>query len=54
MFLSSKIISPVDALFTPLIVINKVDLPAPFEPIKVTISPLFTFTSTPLNAWIFP
>ena len=31
---SSNKISPVEALLTPLIVINKVDLPAPLEPIK--------------------
>ena len=42
------------ALLTPLMVINKVDLPAPFEPIRETISPSLTSMSTPLRACIFP
>ena len=43
----SKMISPVRARGLPQIVIIKVDLPAPLAPISVTISPLFTSTSTP-------
>jgi hypothetical protein len=31
-----------------------VDLPAPFEPISVTISPSFTSMEIPLSAWIVP
>ena len=43
-------ISPEAALLTPLTVISRVDLPAPLEPIRATISPLLTFIFTPLKA----
>ena len=36
------------------IVRSVVDLPAPFEPIRVTISPSRTSIVTPLRAWIAP
>ena len=29
-------------------------LPAPFEPIRVTISPWLTWSVTPLSAWMLP
>ncbi len=38
----------------PLIVRNVVDLPAPFDPIRVTISPASTISDTPLRAWMLP
>ena len=38
----------------PQMVIIRVDLPAPLEPIRVTISPSLTSRSTPRSAWILP
>ena len=38
----------------PEIVCRVVVLPAPFEPIRVTISPWLTWSVTPLSAWILP
>ena len=49
-----NVISPDLGLINPEIVRSVVDLPAPFEPIKVTISPLLTVTETSLTAIIFP
>ena len=39
---------------SPLIERSVVDLPAPFAPIKVTISPSRTWSEIPLSAWIVP
>ena len=39
---------------SPLIARSSVDLPAPFEPISVTISPARTSNETPRSAWIAP
>ena len=49
-----NVISPDLGLINPEIVRNVVDLPAPFEPIKVTISPSLTVTYTSLTATILP
>ena len=38
----------------PLIERSVVDLPAPFAPISVTISPSRTSSEMPLSAWIVP
>ena len=38
----------------PLIERSVVDLPAPFAPISVTISPSRTSSETPFSAWIEP
>ena len=38
----------------PEIVRSVVDLPAPFEPMRVTISPSSTLSVTPRRAWIAP
>ena len=38
----------------PEIVRSVVDLPAPFEPMRVTISPSSTVSETPRRAWIAP
>ena len=54
MSLPSNMILPRRARGAPKIVIIVVDLPAPFAPINVTISPLLTSISTPLSAWILP
>jgi hypothetical protein len=50
----SNSIFPADGLTSPEIAFNVVDLPAPFAPISVTISPSFTVSETPLSAWIDP
>ena len=49
-----NVISPDLGLINPEIVRNVVDLPAPFEPIKVTISPSLTVTEISLTAMILP
>jgi hypothetical protein len=45
---------PVPGRFNPLIDRNVVDFPAPFAPIRVTISPSWTSSDTPLSASIDP
>jgi len=50
----SKWIEPCRGRFSPLIARRVVDLPAPFAPISVTISPVPTRRVTPLSAWIAP
>ena len=40
--------------FSPLIERSVVDLPAPFAPISVTISPSRTSSEIPFSAWIEP
>ena len=47
-------ISPWRGLSRPEIVRRVVDLPAPFEPMRVTISPSSTVIETPRRAWIAP
>jgi hypothetical protein len=49
-----KMIRPSRGWLRPLIERSVVDLPAPFAPIRVTISPAFTSSETPLSAWIVP
>ncbi len=49
-----KRIFPCRGRLRPLIARKVVDLPAPFAPISVTISPGFTCSETPFNAWIAP
>ena len=50
----SNTIEPSRARGLPKIVIIRVDLPAPFAPISVTISPSATSMSTPFSATILP
>ena len=50
----SKRIEPCRGRLRPLIARSVVDLPAPFAPISVTISPAPTRSDTPLSAWIAP
>ena len=50
----SNQISPSRGRRSPLIVLSVVDLPAPFEPISVTISPSSIVIEMPLRAWILP
>jgi hypothetical protein len=50
----SKRIDPLAARGFPQIVIKRVDLPAPLAPIRVTISPSPTSTSTPRSASMLP
>jgi hypothetical protein len=50
----SNSIWPERARGLPKIVIISVDLPAPLAPIRATISPSPTSTSTPLSAAIWP
>jgi len=50
----SKMTLPLRALSRPLIVFSVVVLPAPFEPMRVTISARWTCRLTPLSAWIWP
>jgi hypothetical protein len=50
----SKWIEPCRGRLSPLIARSVVDLPAPFAPISVTISPVPTRSDTPLSAWIAP
>ena len=47
-------IVPLRGWLSPLIERSVVDLPAPFAPISVTISPSLTVSETPLSAWIAP
>ena len=47
-------IVPVRGWLSPLIERSVVDLPAPFAPISVTISPSRTSSEMPLSAWIEP
>ena len=49
-----KTMVPERGWLRPLIERSVVDFPAPFEPIKVTISPSCTVSETPLSAWIEP
>ena len=46
----SKVMVPARARGVPQMVIISVDLPAPFEPMRVAISPFFTSRSMPLKA----
>jgi hypothetical protein len=50
----AKAIEPSRARGLPQIVIISVDLPAPFAPIRATISPSPTSMSTPRNAAMLP
>lgn len=50
----SKETSPFFGFNNPEIVFNNVLFPAPFAPIKVTISPSFISRETPFRAWILP
>ena len=50
----SKVMEPVRGLSKPATVLSVVDLPAPFAPMSVTISPSFTSNETPLTAWMEP
>ena len=45
---------PLLALRMPATVLSVVDLPAPFAPMRVTISPLSTSKETPFTAWMLP
>ena len=54
MSLPWNVIEPWRGWTSPLIVRRVVDLPAPFEPIRVTISLSRTSIVTPLRAWIAP
>ena len=47
-------IVPLRGWFRPLIERSVVDLPAPFAPINVTISPSRTVMEIPFSAWIAP
>jgi hypothetical protein len=47
-------IVPSRGWFSPLIERSVVDLPAPFEPMSVTISPSRTSIEIPFSAWIVP
>ena len=49
-----KRMRPRRGLLRPLIERSVVDLPAPFAPISVTISPCLTSSEMPLSAWIEP
>jgi len=48
--ISSKYIEPVRGLIRPEIVLSRVDFPAPFAPINVTISPFLTSSETENSA----
>ena len=50
----AKAIVPCRGFSRPTIVFSVVDLPAPFAPISVTISPSNTSSVIPLIAWIAP
>jgi hypothetical protein len=50
----AKVMRPSRARGLPKIVIISVDLPAPFAPIKATISPSSTSRSMPLSAAMWP
>ena len=52
--LPSKRIVPSRGGVSPEIERSVVDLPAPFEPISVTISPSLTSRDTPFSAWMLP
>ena len=52
--LPSKLIKPLRGLSRPETVFSVVDLPAPFAPISVTISPSLTSKEMPLMAWMLP
>ncbi len=54
MSLPFRVTLPCRARWMPLMVRRVVDLPAPLEPIRVTISPLPTSMVTPLRAWMLP
>ena len=49
-----NVIEPVRERRRPERVLSVVDLPAPFAPIRATISPSFTSKEMPLIAWIAP
>ncbi len=50
----AKVIFPARGAMIPLIVRSVVVLPAPFEPIRVTISPSCTSSEMPLSASMRP
>ena len=50
----SKRIRPSRGRLSPLMARSVDDLPAPFAPISVTISPAPTRSETPFSAWIAP
>ena len=47
-------IAPWRGRLRPLIARSVVDFPAPFAPMRVTISPWPTVSETPFSAWIAP
>ena len=52
--LPRSVIVPCRGRSWPEIVRSVVDLPAPFDPMRVTISPSSTLSVTPRRAWIAP
>ena len=50
----SKVMEPLAAFSSPVMVRSVVVLPAPFAPISETISPSFTVIETPFSAWTAP
>ena len=54
MFCPRKVMLPVFGFRRPEIVRSVVDLPAPFAPMSVTISPSLTSRLMPLSAWMAP
>ncbi len=54
MSLPSNVIFPDLACISPEIVRSVVDLPAPFEPISVTMAPSGTFIVRPFTAAMLP
>ncbi len=54
MSLPSKVTLPSRGALSDAIERSVVDLPAPLEPISVTISPSSTVSDTPLSASIWP
>jgi hypothetical protein len=49
-----NLIDPVRGFVSPEIDRSVVDLPAPFAPMSVTISPSSTVREIPLRAWMLP
>ena len=54
MFSPQNSMEPVRERSRPEMVCNVVDLPAPFAPMRVTISPSSTWKDTPFMAWMAP
>ena len=51
---SIKVMDPLLGCSSPDTVFSTVDFPAPLAPIRVTISPWFTWKETPFTAWMLP